>query len=375
MNERELSHASDIRAQEVMSLLESFWGKGNEIIAYSDPLITFETALKELRTALEIGGDRGKALVLQRLTGKPISIGIRYQQHLIAHSALLLQPWEDVETVGSIIDDQYRHRGLMTQINQKKRELLKSFAILGFQLTSYVILGSKSVDYGFHIFDFPKIDLRSWYCNLGPYVYSRPINPSRKESKRLTDYSLKTRDFYISSSAQVIGIKQNEPPIISADIEDVLPPMLSSLLSKYPVNRRRFYNPSPSRINTRHSSPARIDIYTLYAALHDPQSFYQEIATCTLQNRSIILRVPLLPGSAQVLEQVSQLSDNTFQNIALIPSGLSVYEGYWTACFSTIKVDRIPHFMYTLQAIYRDYHDSLRDLSEVSLRYLETRCG
>ena len=109
-------------ASEINTLLSTFWGHDSPVSHYQEQsIVSFEKAFHEANRAHYNRQD-----LLTLFGGKTVTMGLRYKNKLIAHSALLIQPWGDVETAGSIIDPEFRGKSLMKIINEKKKELLNS---------------------------------------------------------------------------------------------------------------------------------------------------------------------------------------------------------------------------------------------------------
>ncbi len=85
--------------KDVTKLLKTFWGKSNSI-AHVAECIDFSLADKIITSALE---NDDKDTVLGILNSKHISLGIKYKNKLIGHSAILIQPWGDFELTGMIL--------------------------------------------------------------------------------------------------------------------------------------------------------------------------------------------------------------------------------------------------------------------------------
>lgn len=366
--ERELNFAREIHPGEVSSLLETFWGRGNQIASYSGPLIDFDKALRVLEDSMEMG-EEGKKFVLEQFSDRNISIGIRHESDLIAHSSVLVHPWGEVETAGSIIDSRFQNESLMALINERKRQLLEPLAELGFQPTSYTLLGSRSVEYGKVLFSFPKIGMEPYFCNIGPYVFPRKIDPERQESRRIIDLSLQTSEHYISSSAQVIGIRKYDPPRIVGKVDE-LPDLFDELISNFPQRNVSLDDNTPDINDDIYQSPAGIDIYTLQSKLLNSKSFFEEISEAALDSRSVILRIPLSNRGYDVLAQIMSLLGTSYRNVSLLPTGITVVNNYWAVCFSTMLTDRVAHYRETLRKLSSSHEGSLKDIAIFSSKYL-----
>jgi len=304
MKERDLKFAGKIVASEVNNLLTSFWGKDNPLAQYSDPLIDFETAKIVLESVSSLSKDLAKSEVFKSFSGKTISLGLRKNGELVAHSGLILYPTGEVETAGSIIAEQYKGMALMDEINVKKKELIKDFALLGFQPASSVLLGSKSVVHGYSIFDVPEINLTTWFCNIGPYVFARPMDPFKKDDDYLTSLTLKTESYLFSSSSQILGITKEIPPLISQSAIKFLPKFWVDLLKTYPkIESVSGYRTSDGT-NSVYNTKANIVLHTIRRPIANIDVFVDEVADSTMRGKTNILKVPLSVHSKSALEQV-----------------------------------------------------------------------
>lgn len=330
--------------------------------------MSYNQALNFFKNLKKVGKQKRRLKVLKYFSGKVISLGLREKSELICHSALLIQPWGEIETVGSIIKGRFRGRGLMKLINQRKRKLLEFFAKLNFQLTSYAILGSSSIQHGCYLFDFPQLNLISLFCNFGPFVYKRPINVSRSVSKQLLNLSIKTPTSLFSSSVQVIGIKQNQPPYLDQKVQNSLP---ISFVPKFPFTTvSNKFKPSYKK-NASYSSPANIDIYMLRNKINDLKKFHLEIVQKSLKGKSIILRIPLIASSQSLLKQINHLLKDNSSKILPIPTGFTVFDNHWHICFSTISKNRLKAFTKTLNLLLKTEKKSLKKLANCILDYLK----
>lgn len=370
MKESELEFAGKIRANEVNDLLVSFWGKDNPLAQYSDPLFDFETANSILKSALLLPKDLAKSKVSEVFSGKTISLGLRKNNKLVAHSGVILYPTGEIETAGSIISEEYKGMALMDEINLKKKDLIKDFALLGFQPASSVLLGSKSVVHGYSIFDMPDIGLATWFCNIGPYVFARPIDPSKTESGYITNLALKTESHIFSSSSQILGITKESPPLISQNTIMSMPKFWVDLLEEYPKKETNLEPNASGFENSIYDTKANIVLHTIRQPIKDIRTFITNVSNSTLSGKTNMLKVPLSASSELVLEQVGNLLRKSDSNIEFIPTGLTVVNGYWSICISSIPNERVEHYTGVMTKVAGMYEGSLKNLAITSYKYL-----
>lgn len=360
---------ADASGEEITSLLETFWGKGNKVAYYRDNIIGFQSALKILEKASSLDTKTRDALITQELANKVITVGVRFNDTLVAHGALLVQPWREVEITGSITHSDFRSKGLMGKVNMIRKQLLTYFAQTRYRLTSYSIVGSASVEYEHHLLEIPEYSLNPYFSNFGPYVYRRHIDNPLQEPGRLKEASAVLGDEMVSSSVQVIAIDKTKPPYANVKTIRYAPPVFRELLSAFPNAVEENAEQSVSG-NTLHTSLARIDIHTLTVPLENDKLFIAGIHSEALNDKSIIIRIPLKPGSSEVLEQIGSIANQEYGEFILIPTGLTVVDGYWACCFSFMPTAFISHFSFVLQSLTKIYQGSLKNLSEILLRHI-----
>lgn len=365
----ELRLTGDIRAEEVNRLLASFWGKESSIAHYQDPIIDYSVLLSKIETLLPLPQEEGRKRILEDFSGQTISLGLRYGENLVAHSALIIQPWGDVETAGSIIDNSHHNMSLMAQINIRKKELIAGLTRLGLQPTSYVILGSKSVDYGYTLFDIPEINLKSWFCNIGPYVYKRSKDPERQESAKITDLSLETDQSIISSSSQVVGIREDSQPIIARNAIRHLPNFWKELLEYFP-NSPVLLTKLPKVRNTVTEDKAEMMIYVIREPIQNFADFLSQSVRTAHADKTVFIKIPLTETSNYIIDQIDPILHTSYDGVLFIPTGLTLVDNCWSITMATILEERLPHYKHLLTKISEAYTDSLQNVADLSSKYI-----
>lgn len=369
---KEVYFASQIQAQEVFQLLGAFLGGDNEIAKYRDPLISFEEAMTILDKATGMNNKvEGRAHVLDHLSDRTISVGMRCDEALIAHSALQVQPWAVVETRGSIVAEEYKQQSLMTQINERKRLLLEKFGRLEFLLNSAVILGSRSVDHGMTIFNFDDLHMQSYFVNFGPYVYERPIDHTWKDSAKLTDLALVTPHSIISTSSQILGLSTDHPPYVSSRLVSKVNPNTAALINGFPHTTVQKGDINKVEDNTVYYSPAKIAIRTLRQPFETSDELLEAIHEDVNRGMNVIARVPLDATSA-VLTQLSDIEGREYEGVTLLPTGATVVNGVWAVTYASMTSDKLPHYRNLMSKIIEKYSGSLQKLARFTLNYLHS---
>lgn len=369
---REIYFAHQIAAHEVSELLEVFWGSGNEIARYTDPLVSLDEAIQVLDEALiHDNKAEGRAHVLSQLSDKTISLGLRLDDALIAHSALHVQPWAEVETRGSIVAEEHKYESLMTQINERKRLLLAKFGNLGFLLSSAVILGSGSVDHGATIFNFDDLRIRSYFVNFGPYVYERPINHRWKDSAKLTDLALITPTSIISTSAQILGLHIDHPPYVSSQMLKQISPVVAAFVENFPHQEVQAEDTDEAGENAAYYSPAKIAIRTLRRPFESSKALLDAIHNDVGGGMNVIIRVPL-DGTSAVLTQLNDIGGREYEGLIIIPTGATVVDGVWAVTYASITHERFSHYQRLMSKIIEKYSGPLKDLALFTHNYLQS---
>lgn len=368
MVENKPQFAKKIGADEVNSLLHSFWGKESPLAEYCDPLIDFDYAMEKLNALLKLPKERQLAKVLECFSNKTISLGIRCGDNLIAHSALIIHSWGQVETAGSIISESFKGYSLMNKINERKKELISRFALLGIQPVSYVLLGSRSVEYGYLVFDIPEIGLTSWFCNIGPYVFSRPLIMSSSKNSLVRELSLETESACFSSSAQIVGLMEKNPPLVFLDSQKYLPHFWKDLLGKYPKKEVGYSERYEG--NDIYGTKANIIVMTIRNEIQDLDLLMKDVVANTLNGKTVTLQIPLTQYSSLILEQIIPRLSMPIGGVRFIPTGLAIVDRSWAICISTICDDRIPHYLELMLKTRSIYKGSLKYLAELSYYYL-----
>lgn len=368
-----LKPAQQIQPQEVSRLLESFWGTGNPIASVSGEVVNFDSAQIIFRNALALGSiQEQRQYVIDNLDGKKISLGIKVGDELIAHSGLTVKPWGEVECSSSIIAQEYRDQSLMRGLNEGRRALLREFAALDFLLTGYAVLGANSVYYGQHLFDFEDLGMKSYYGNIGPYVYRRPIEVTGQDSTKLSALALRTDTLSISSSAQIIGVRAEKPPKIAKGlITDIAEPM-QDFLNSFPCEEESTPAIVSEHKNVTHFSPAKIAIHILKEPYDNESSFLSDLSQDVKAGNNTIVQIPLQKGSEKVVKQITKIIGKASDGVVLIPTGMTVVDGYWSLTFASVIETRLPHYKNLLENILKEYDiDSLKRLVAYSQNILD----
>lgn len=363
--ERDTKFASRIQAAEVNSLLGAFWGPDSNLANFHDPLMNYRDCMKVLKAAITQEENDGYKLAIDQLGGRTISFGMRRKGNLIAHSALIVRPWGEVETGGSIISEAFKEMSLMKEINIRKKEALGYFGKLGFLLTSYVLLGSRSVSHGYEIFNFPELKMNSYYCNFGPYIFSLPKG-SKKYSRRVLDLSVETESSYLCSSAQVLGISNDKPPFI--DTGGNLG-VASKLLSYYP-HRVNLNDDKSKHENSTTNISDKLILYTIYQPT-DIDNLTRDVSGRVLEGKATIIRVPVCFNTFSDIEQLVKLVGNNLNEITVVPTGLTVVDGYWALCFAGLTKEKAPSYLDMLRKVKNTYSGSLYELSSTLIEIAE----
>lgn len=362
--EKGLSRSKEIKGHEVTRLMETFWGKDNPIASTFENAESFDSALDLVETAASM--ENGKNFVLNKLGGKKISVGIQDGDELIAHSGLIIKPSGEVECGGSVVAQKYRDKFLMSALNKNRRNLLKKLALLDFQLTSFLLLGSDSVHYGAHLFDFKDLKMRTYFCNFGPYIYNRPLNVSQADDETISDLSWKTLMTTTSSSTQVIGIQDNNPPRIAEGLLENLNPATREFISNFPTSKTTARTEFDTENNT-HYSPAKIAIKILKKPYSNPENILPEVKQSFVAGNNTIIQIPLRKDSNLVIQQITNAICKDYEGIMLIPTGLTIIDGYWSLTFASIPSDHLSHYKLMMAKVAEKYDGSLRGLGYYSL--------
>ena len=252
----------------------------------------------------------------------------------------------------------------MSRINDRKRDLLEKFAKLNFILTSYVILGSKSVEHGSVLFNFENLNMASYFTNFGPYIYERPINHLRKDNVLLADMAYTEGDTMYSSSAQVMGIRTDNPPFISASILQMLNSGKKSFIESYPHTPDRKLNKRLSLDNSAYYSPqTKLAVRTIWSPLSDPKSLFDLTQTDVDNGMKVVVRIPLY-STSEPLDQIEQILGKEHNGIIMIPTGVSVIDNIWSLTYASISSLKHPHYKQSLDIIASTYTGSLHKLAE-----------
>lgn len=375
MNKKDIKEPVGIRIVEqaspiqVKGLLESFWGKDSTLANYSQGHVSFNEAQTLLTIARDGDQDTREAIRTQ-LNGKRISITAIDEdtEELVAHSSLLVSS-NTVEAAGAIIRDSHRRRGILTYTNTYRKELLHLFGELGYTLTSFLVVGSPSVDYGHKLFNFPNLEMDSVFCNIGPYILK--VNPEdiSQQDPRFQEWSMKTSDGFISSTVQVVGIQKDKSPVVAAtlipDLPDATAELLVSLPHEFTQDEQTTYQ------NLHYATTANLDIYTLYQSVSDADTFLSSIKEKKISGRSVLVRIPLQKDAGDLLEEVNTMMSQVDDEYRLVPTGLTVVNGYWTGCYALMARDEIAEYRTLLQKLSKSYSGTLKDLAEVTLHNLK----
>lgn len=355
----------DIKGHETTRLMETFWGKGNPIASTFESAESFDFALDLVETATSTKD--GKSFVLSKLAGKKISLGIHDQDELIAHSGLIIKPRGEVECGGSVIVQDHRGKFLMRDLNENRRNLLRKLALLDFQLTSFLLLGSNSVSYGAHLFDFKDLQMRTYFCNFGPYVYDRPFDVSQADDEAISDLSWKTLTTTTSSSTQVIGIRDNNPPQIAKGLLESLTPAAKEFISNLPISSKTAMETETDTENATRYSPAKIVIKILKRPYSNPRDILPEVKQSFMAGNNVIIQVPLQKDSSPIVQQITNIICQDYEGVMLIPTGLTIIDGYWSLTFASIQSNRLSHYKLMMARVVEKYDGSLRLLGNYSL--------
>ena len=372
--EHTLRPTQNIQPQEVTKLLETFWGVGNPIASVSGEVRNFDSAQALFRDAESLGSKQDKRqYILDNLDGKKISLGIRDGEDLVAHSGLTVKSWGEVECSSSIVLQEHRDKLLTRGLNEGRKTLLREFASLDFLLTGYVVLGANSVYYGAHLFDFEDLGMGSYFCNIGPYVYNRPIGVTEKDSAKLAALSLHTDTLSISSSAQAIGIRKDEPPKIAQGLAAEMTVPMRDFLSGFPYVEENMSSQTPEIKNVVHYSPAKIAIHVLREPFEDGHSFLSDLSQDIKEGNNTIVQIPLQSGAEKVVKQITDVIGKESAGVVLIPTGMTVIDGYWAMTFASVVKARLPHYKYMLETLLKEYDiDSLKKLVAYSLKIVNS---
>lgn len=357
--------STNIKGQEVREIMETFWGKDNPIASTYEQAESFDSALRIVNRSESF--DDAKAFIISELGGKKISIGIESEGRLAAHSGLIIKPWGEVECGGSIVVPEYRGKHLIGTLNELRRALLKRMALLGFQPTSFLLIGSVSMHYGAELFDFDDIGMKTYFCNFGPYIYNRSTDLAQGDEKKVSEFSWKTAKTIVSSSTQVIGIRSDRPPKIDDGISDGLPLSAKELLDNFP--REIVARTEIEGENSIRHSPAKISISVLRKPYEDSCSILPEIKKISTTGNNVIIQIPLQEGSNPIIQQIMDVLCKDYKGVMLIPTGLTVINGYWAITFASIPSDHLMHYKSLMEKVTK-ISDSLKPLAYYSLKAL-----
>ncbi len=366
MHKLELEYADTISAREINRLLSSFWGRNSPIAQYNDLSIVSYNKAMSITTKHKGLSKKHKELITSQLSGKTISMGIRYRERLVGHSALIVQPWGEIETAGSIINKKYSHMSIVKRINIRKRIILKKLIKLGFKSTSYVILGSKSVSHGYTIFDFPDINTSSWFCNIAPYVFMRKIDSKREENQKILKLAYHENDMIFSCSAQVIGLNTKNPPYISTCTLKQLPQFWKEIFKYTPYKVTRKVDKIESNLYL--GDKAHIEVHIIRKIIREEAEYLENLINITKMGKTILIKVPLTSGALGAIDQLCRLSKSSHKNIRIIPIGLSLVGDFWALGFATIEEKKIPHYHHVLSTTSQNEHTSLKKVATLVLK-------
>lgn len=367
---KEYSPAFIFDTREITKLKETFWGVENSIAETTEDSSEYYEVLNLLQEAkARMTFAEGKQFILDQLGKKRVSIGYRNEGELVAHTGLIIKPWGEVECGGSVVAEKYRGQSLMRGLNEKRRVLLEEFTSLGFQLTSYLVLGSRSVNYGAQLFDLPEKGLKTNYCNLGPYVYHRPNSVAEFDHSLLKDLSLKTSEGRLFTSTQILGIEHNNPPYLSERLLSQFSEKMKSFIVQFPMQNEIIENHEQLE-NDLHHSPAKIAVYVMRKPFSSTETLLNEISSHLDGGNNVIMRIPLTSMSGPALYQMSSVIGKEYMGFTMVPTGLGVVNNLWALTYASMRIDRLEHYKNMMAIVDTNYNSQLGHLAKYSLEAL-----
>ena len=82
-------------------------------------------------------------------------------------------------------------------------------------------------------------------------------------------------------------------------------------------------------------------------------------------DRSVLIRVPIRDGTKKVMEQMGNLVDLRNENYRLVPTGLTVIDNYWSACYSFMSRSEQSEFRDVSDKLSVVYTGSLKSLADM----------
>lgn len=361
--------ADSIDKQELKALLQTFWGEDNQVAVYSQTIYPFQEVENFFRS--DLNKNLTKKNILAKFTNSLISFGFKEDNKLVAHTGLLVQPWGEIETTASIVEEKYRGQGLMAKLNFYKHQLIGHLLEKGFEVTTYGLIGSKSIYHAETLFTFPELHYGPKFINIGPFLYKRKLaSVARKDNDFLIKYSLINRNTIYSNSVQIGCLNLIKPPRIEAKVVKVMPESVNRCLKHFGYISS--HTVKFKDVLEKHTSPAEIDIWHISGWEFDEIGLIKELKRSIKAGKSIIIRLPLLNKNINSISKIKNLSAS-IPSQRLIFMGLTILNNTWCVCFSFINTDYYDQFMKRMMQISLEVNNPLNYLCQVI--YLDAEGG
>jgi len=167
----------------------------------------------------------------------------------------------------------------------------------------------------------------------------------------------------LSHSVQVIGLAKKKLPYIDRSVYGHLSKAAQKLCREF-----GFRVSAKKRIskknNQQYLSPAQIDIHIIWVGIRNAAAFKRKILTGLSKGRTVIVRIPFIKTNTDTLQKVNALF-NLSKEYYLVFTGISVVNGYWCACYATIRKSHHTRYVESLKLIKAMPERSLGKLASI----------